>query len=317
MTENNLSAPALTAGILTCSYRGDFEACCILARSIDTFAPGLEHHLLVPRKDLEMFAPLATPKRRILVQEDALPWWMFNMPMPSQPWRTRLRLPRRDMFLSLRGLPVRGWIAQQMMKLISARNADWDVVLHMDSDNFLFRPLTEGHLVAPDGRVRFYRNPGSADMETHHRWHRAAAQLLGLPERDYFGADYIDAFVVWQRRHVVGLTDRISQVTGIDWVTKLARMPHFAEYILYGIYVDHVLKGDPGHYATSESLTLARWTGDFVDEADEAEFLGELKPWHVACQVQSTIPITTEHRKNIMSKLVEAGKRQPAEILAP
>lgn len=53
---------------------------------------------------------------------------------------------------------------------------------------------------------------------------------------------------------------------GADWRITLARTPHFAEYILYGIFVEHVLALEKaGHVADGESLSLTRWQGEFEE----------------------------------------------------
>lgn len=294
---------SLTAGLLTCSYRGDLEVCRTLCRTVDRFTPEwLEHLLIVPRADYALFAPLAGPRRRVIIAESLQPWWLRGLPMPGPKWRKRLFLPRREVLLSLKSLPVRGWIAQQLRKLILAAEAPWDIVLHVDSDGFFIRPLTREHLVQ-GGKVRLFQNPGGGYLPTHFRWHASAARLIGLPHTDYFGADYIDPFIVWRADVARGLKARIEETTGMDWVTALARTPHFAEYILYGVYADHVL-GEAGHFRTNESLAFARWTGDFTGEADIAAFTGELEPHHVVCNVQSTVSLDRETRERLVEALI-------------
>jgi hypothetical protein len=306
-----------TVGILTCSYRGDFEPCLVLCRSVDRFAPEIEHWLVVPRADVALFAPLASSRRRVIAAEDVQPSWLINLPMPGPKWRKRLFLPRREVLLSLKSLPVRGWIAQQLRKLIVVHDAPFDIVLLVDSDNVFFRPLTLAHLVRDDGKIRFFRNPGASDVDTHHKWHQSAARLLGLPPTNYFGADYIDPFIVWQPKLVAALAKRISETTGADWLVALARTPHFAEYILYGVFADHVFEGDPGHYPTSQSLGFARWLESFSGEEDERQFLAAMRPHHVACNLQSTLGMTTEHRERMLAQLIELGREQEATIQPP
>jgi len=307
--EERMDRSQPSIGILTCSYRGDAEACRLLCRTIDRFAPWVEHRLIVPRKDLPLFLPLRGPRREVIAQEELQPGWLMQMPMPPPRWRRLLHLPRREMFLSLRGLPVRGWILQQMLKIAAVRDAAWDVVLHVDSDCVFFRELTREHLVQ-DGRVRFYRSPGAADMEPHRTWHRAAATLLGLPPQDYFGADYIDSFVVWQKTIVRGLTDRIESVSGRDWWTTLSRTLHFAEYILYGVYADRVMTEDPGHFATARSLGLSRWSEGFSDAAAETAFLASMGADQVACNIQSTLGLSAADRERLLGDLIAYAAAQ-------
>jgi hypothetical protein len=117
MTEDSANAisaarPALTASLVTCSYSGDFEACRLLCESVDRYVPDTIHHsLFVPAGDMELFSDLASSRRTIAAQESLLPRWFYKLPMPGQPWRALLRLPRRNIYLTPYSLPVRGWIA--------------------------------------------------------------------------------------------------------------------------------------------------------------------------------------------------------------
>lgn len=306
-----MTETAPTIGLLTCSYRGDFDSCRLLCETIDRFAPWIEHRLIVPKRDLPLFGPLASARRDVVPEEDLRPWWLMHLPLPGPKWRRLLHLPRREVFLSLRGMPVRGWILQQMLKIAAVRDGKWDVVLHVDSDCVFFRPLTREHLIK-DGRVRFYRNPGAANMEPHNSWHRAAAQLLGLPPRDYFGADYIDSFIIWRKQIVREVTDRIEATTGKDWWTALSRTLHFAEYILYGIYVDQVRGADDGQYATARSLGMSRWSEGFADAAAEDAFIATMGADQVACNVQSTLGLSSEGRAAFLERLIAAAAAQDA-----
>ena len=299
-----MSGPApLGVSLITCSFRGDLEVCRLLCDSIDRFVPAeIPHILYVPAQDMALFAGFATPRRLLRPQEELLPRWFWKLPMPGQPWRNLLHLPRRNVYLTPFSLPVRGWIAQQIMKIAAAARADSEIVVHVDSDNAFIRPLTMAHLVR-DGRVRLYRNPQMVGMDSHRRWHRAASRLLGLPERAFHDAEYIDQLVVWRRSVAAGLTERLAAVAGTDWRIALARSPHFAEYILYGVYADKVAGLESaGLFASEQSLCLSRWSEAFTGAEDEAAFLAAIGPDHVACLIQSTIPMPAEARRNLFER---------------
>ncbi|MBK6873141.1 MAG: hypothetical protein IPJ14_13960 [Kineosporiaceae bacterium] len=298
------SGERLSIGIVTCSYAGDLQPAQVLCESIDRFVPDdFRHLLVVPKSDLKLFAGLTGARREVVVAETVQPSFLRTVPMPGPKWRERLHLPRREVLFSMRGLPIRGWLVQQLRKLAIAHDAPWDVIVHVDSDNVFFRPLTYDRLVQ-EGAVRLYRNPGHADMLPHNRWHRAAAGLLGLPEQNYFGADYINPLVVWRRDVTQGLARRIEEACGSDWMVTLSRTPHFAEYILYGVYADHVLGGDAGHFRTAESLSFSRWVGSFEGQADEEAFVRQMEDHHVLCNLQSTIGMTLKQREVIFDRLV-------------
>jgi len=309
-----MTTPApLSAGLITCSFSGDLDVCRLLCESVDRFVPeAIAHTLYVPEKDRPLFAPLASARRRILAQEDLLPRWFVKLPMPPQPWRGWLRLPRRNVYLTPFSLPVRGWIAQQMMKIAATAAADTEIVVHVDSDNAFIRPLKPADL-SRDGRARLYRSPEMVPMAGHRLWHSAAGRLLGLPPRDFYDAEYIDQLVVWRRAVVLKLIARLAETQGTDWRIALARTPHFAEYILYGVFADKVLGlEDAGLAATPDSLCLSRWSEAFDDAADEDAFLAAIRPGHAACLIQSTIAMPLAARRALFERAAAIATAQDA-----
>jgi hypothetical protein len=304
----------LTARLSTCSFRGDFEACRALCESVDRFVPEtIEHWLIVPTKDLDLFGGLAGGRRRIVAEDEFLPRGFVKAPMPSPAVRKLLRLPRRNIYLTPFSRPVRGWIAQQMMKIAATAAASTDIVIHVDSDNVFIRELTPAHLVR-DGRVRLYRNPEKVELDSHRAWHAAAAKLLGLPPGDWHGAEYIDALVVWRRSALVAMTERIEAVTGKSWQVALSRTPHFAEYVLYGVHADKIMGLDAaGLFAAPRSLCHSRWSGDFSGQADEDAFVAGVEPDHVSCLVQSTIDLPLERRLALYARVQAYAAQQDSE----
>lgn len=285
--------------LITLSFAGDLECCRLLCETADRFAPaGAAHMLAVPAADMRLFRPLEAGRRILVPQEDLLPDWLRKLPLPSPEWRKRLFLPRRNVYLSFRGRPVRGWIAQQIMKLNAAAGAGTDTVVHLDSDTAFVRPLP-AEVLAPGGQVRLARFPGAADDEMHAPWHHAASRLLGLPDSGYHGADYIDQFVTWRRDNVRGLLARIGEVTGRDPIEALASTRDFSEYILYGVYCDRVLGLDAsGHVATTESLCETVWSGS--TEGD----VPVVGAGRYGLGIQSTIPLSPSARRRIVADAI-------------
>jgi hypothetical protein len=295
---------ARTASIITCSFRGDFETCRLLCESIDRFVPDTIHHrLFVPAHDMRLFGDLASVRRTVAAQESILPRWFFKIPLPGQPWRMLLRLPRRRLYMTPFSLFVRGWIAQQIMKIAATVASPTDIVVHVDSDGAFIRPLSFGHLVRGQ-RIRLYRSPEKVQLNTHRIWHASAGRLLGLPPSDFYGAEYIDPLVVWSRLVLLGMIQRIEAVTGSDWKVALTRTPHFAEYILYGVYADRWLGLEAaGLFEESQTLCHGRWTDTFEDAAEEAAFVEALRPEHIVCLIQSTIAMSTVERKQTFERV--------------
>lgn len=302
---------AMRAQILTKSYGGDAEVCRALCASIDRFVDAdIGHRLIVPASDLPRFADLASARRTIVTEDRLLPWWFVKLPLPGQPWRQRLHLPRRDVYVIPFGLPVRGWIAQQIMKIAAAAQADAEVVVHVDSDNVFVRRLRFDDLVR-DGRVRLYRDPVPVDLATHRRWQASAGRLLGLPPATFYGGEYIDPFVVWRRSLVRAMIARIERVAGRGWLPVLATTPHFAEYVLYGVHADRIVGLDAAElFATDRTLCHARWADDFADGAAQAAFAAALLPEHRTCLIQSTIATPMAARQHVFDLVEAVAARQ-------
>lgn len=306
-----MADPAPTALLSTCSFRGDLELCRELCESVDRFVPPeIEHWLIVPARDIELFRPLASPRRKVLAEDLFVPRGFVKMPAPPAWIRRRMPMLRRDFYLTPFSAPVRGWIFQQIKKIAATAQATADIVLHVDSDSAFVRPLAMEHL-SRDGKVRLYRDPQRIELEGHRRWHQAAARLLGLPPTDWCGGEYIDGLVIWRRSVLRSMIERIEAVSGRPWAVALARSPHFAEYILYGVHADKVLGFEAaGVYPEPRSLCHARWSGDFADAADEEDFIRALQPDQVCCLIQSTLSLSPERRRMLHARIEQEAARQ-------
>lgn len=305
-----------TVEILTLSYRGDFEVCRLLCESVDRFLPdNVVHHLVVPGADLELFGTLASPRRRLTAEEDVLPGWFRRMPMPPQRWRKLLRLPRRNIYLTPFSLPVRGWIAQQIMKISAAAQSNADIVIHVDSDTAIIRPIPDGTLVR-DGKVSLYRDPKQSGHASHALWQEAAGKLLGLPPQKFYGGEYIDSFVVWKTSVVRDLIAQLSKISRRNWIATLARTQHFSEYVLYGVYADQVAGVEKaGLSATPLSPCHSIWEGETMSASDVDAFVQGVKPHHVACLIQSTLSESLDTRRAIFARVTaEAASQDAGEV---
>ena len=297
----------MNATLITCSFRGDLEVCRLLCRSLDLNAStDFEHRLYVPRRDLPLFADLATARRRIATQESLLPRWFWKAPMPGPEWRQRLGLPRRNIYLTPFHGPVRGWIAQQIMKISASLQAESEVVAHIDSDSALVRPLalTQIH---QGGRTRLYAGPVAERHAGHAIWYAQAARLLGLAKADYYASDYIAPLVIWRRSVVQAMTARIEATTGGSWASALAATHHFSEYVLYGVFAEHGLGVEAaGLRKEAPSLCLTRWADSFDEPAQIERFLDQAEPDQLVCCLQSTLAIALKTRARIFRQAGQA-----------
>ncbi len=307
------AAATQSATILTMSFRGDFGLCAMLCESVDRFARGdLEHLLIVPTSDMPLFQPLANARRRVVSEDTLLPSWFRKFPLPGPAWRKRLRLPRRDFYVTPFSLPVRGWIAQQILKIGAAMRSSSEIVFHVDSDALFMRPFSADLLFRDADHARLYRQ-APAQIASHRAWHLAASKLLGLPPDEFHDGDYIDSMVVWRRSVVEKMIARIEAVAGKHWQVALARTPHFSEYVLYGVFAERVLGLSDAKLATQDfSLCSTRWTGAFNGEPDKADFIASLDPRMVGCCVQSTITLSLPERRDLYERAVNFAQEQDA-----
>lgn len=306
------------ASLITLSYGGDVDACRALCGSVDRFVdPAIAHTIYVPRREIALFAPLANARRRIEAEEDLLPSWMWRVPMPSRAWRRRLWLPRRNVFLTPYTRPMRGWIAQQMMKIQAAAQAADEIVVHVDSDNAFIRPMGLAALTKPEG-VRLYVNPKHETGGSHRLWHREAARLLRAPSDDFHAGDPIDGIVVWRRSLVRAMIARIEHVGGRDWRRILAGTRHFSEYVLYGVFVETCVGfAASGHVIEPFSLSFGLWRDRPADARAEDAFLDTLEPRHLVCLIQSTIAMDDAERRALFQRVEARAAALDRSSVAP
>ena len=313
----------MKAGLVTVSYRGDLSLAIELCESVDRFVDaGLEHVLIVPSSDVGLFSPLATERRRIVTVESVLPASfrrvMRSFRLEIGPLSRRFR----EMWLTPTGL-VRGWIMQQIVKLSSDAATTADIIVFADSDLAFVAPLTIDHLVRGD-RARLYLRPGETRENAAHRaWHTAAAKLLGLPTNDYFGADYIGNPISWRRDVLAKLKARVAEVSGRRWQDALAATPALSEFILYGVFADHVLGEDAnGHFHDKRDLTHASWHYDGGRNGGFDAFARNLGAEQIAVLIQSTEDLGIEDRRRLIERMIAArpalvsGAVSPDDLIA-
>jgi hypothetical protein len=295
MTTQNLA-------IVTPSYSRDLERCRLTVDSVNRFVDeDIHHYLVIDRRDIPLFKRFEGPRTTIVTAEDLLPWWIVRIPRVRKVW------------MSFKTLPVRSWIVQQLMKLSVASAIDADVFCFVDSDVAFLRPTGRDAFVNDDGSVRLFRRPDHANMPSHQRWHRSSARLLGLEERDYFGADFIGNMITWRRDSLLAMQKHIESVTGKHWVRAVAGELHLSEYILYGIYAEHVAGFDAsGHEPQAFDLCHCSWDYDINGPDDiDAFFKRELDERIRAVLVQSNLKLSPEAYAKRVAELQEKLNAKP------
>ena len=268
--------PSMT--VVTPSHRADYELCVDLNRSVLEFSSArVHHHIFVPRSDFQLFRRrLAGPRTTVYRREELLP-------------DSFVRMPYSDFMLNLRWpfVPVRGWIEQQIVKLVAAAGCTTDVVLLVDSDVQFVRPFSAETFMR-DGIVRLYRLPDGVDIRLprHVRWHECARKLLGLPQGSPPYADYVHGMIACDPAVVRKMLDRIENATGVAWTTAIGRQVHFSEWTLYGVFVDEVIGPPANQFVSDQALCTGHWTNPLGAEEAE-EFLRRVGPTDIAAMISS------------------------------
>ena len=262
----------VSLSIISPSYRNDLELCKDLHASLRRFGPkGVEHQVIVPRKDLSLFAGIG----EVHTAGEFLP--RSFLAIPGNMW-VNLKRPFP---------PVRGWITQQLIKIAAAAAAKTDVVLLVDSDLLFVRPFT-GATFYQRGSARFYRSPDAIDerLPRHLLWHAVARRLLGLPPAPRPPLpDYICWPMAWDPNLVRGMIERVQQISGKPWPTVIGAELHFSEGILYGVYVDEIVGGTP---FTEQSMLSAAYSGEKPLDATTARaFMATLSAEDIAVMISA------------------------------
>jgi len=252
--ERSADRVGATVAFVTISYGPDRDRCALLRRSLDDFAPAVEHWIVVDRADLPLFQSLQRSAATVLTTEDVLPLPLRRVDLRRVGFRS-------NMWIQARGKPVRGWLVQQLIKLAITEELKADVLVYADSDVVLLRPFRASSVVDEHGRVRLYARPDAIDetLANHVLWHRSAETLLGIGPRTPPMADFITSLVPWKRESAVALLRHVERNTGRHWLRALAGASDVSEYTLYGRFACDVLGERAGHYVTSSSLCRDYW----------------------------------------------------------
>ncbi|MEW6491815.1 MAG: DUF6492 family protein [Cyanobacteriota bacterium] len=277
--------------LITPSYALDFERCQLLCMSVERFiSHPVKHYVIVDQRDLPLFRQLETQNREILTKQSILPWWIKSLPSSYHVW------------LSLKTLPLRGWIIQQIIKIAAAQQIDADVAVLVDSDVVFVRPFDLRNFVRND-QVRLFRNPTGNDVQQkmHLKWHQSASRLLGLPDVDMTLPDYVGHIITWRRDRVLQMCQHVEKISGRGWIETLGNSWHLGECILYGIFIDRILKEQSGHYHEEKNICHDYWFPRPLSDEQLQTFIREIHPDHLALTISAKAGIPVERYKVLLN----------------
>ncbi|GAA4514395.1 DUF6492 family protein [Nonomuraea ferruginea] len=262
--------------VVTPTYRPDADLFAHLHRSVLEHTSGdTVHHVVVPASDRALFAGYAGPRCRVWTYPEILPRRITHLPGtalwidPARPWP-----------------PLRGWVVQQAAKIAVTARLDARVVLVADSDVVLVRDAGPEHFVR-DGQTVLYRAEGAVHdgMPEHVTWHRAARDLLGLPGTATPPLpDYVSSLACWDPAVVRAMIARIEEATGRDWLGAFTAHLRVSEFIVYGVFVDEVLKTSP---PGDTAMCHSRWDRTPLDHAGAVAFAERLGPRAIGMMISA------------------------------
>ena len=94
----------------------------------------------------------------------------------------------------------------------------------------------------------------------------------------------------------------------------MARQHDFSEYVVYGVFADHVLGEEAsGHYRAAEDLVHAGWFFDLATDDGVEEFVNGFTHGQVGVAIQSTERFSLAERREMVRRIMARGaaRRRP------
>jgi Family of unknown function (DUF6492) len=284
---------------MTPTHGGDLGRFAVLRRSIEVFAPGFPHIAIVNTEDCAEFADRFQDERHleIVATADVLPAEIERRRRKSGPrWFTGKWL-HKDL--------IRGWYAQQLMKLHALAECSYEAAAFIDSDVFICRPLGPDYFYL-DGRLKLFRRRAvnaeclDFDIATH--------DIMGNPLHlvtDLY--DYIFSPACFRKSTAARLFVEFAARRRSNWVKRFLAQKRPSEYNLLG-YAATVLEGGAGYRLVEcnpdDLHHSIRFPEDRAHLAAEIERMRE-KPKDFAL-IQSTLGLKGEQLANAFDRVAEA-----------
>ncbi|HVW67355.1 MAG TPA: DUF6492 family protein [Steroidobacteraceae bacterium] len=294
---------------MTPTHLGDIERFAVLRRSIQLFAPGLPHIAIVNTEDCREFRGRFGNDRglQVVPTTDVLPRDIERRRRKSGPrWLTGKWLHK--------GL-IKGWHAQQLMKLFALAQCQYEAATFIDSDVFICRPLAPDYFFV-DGRLKLFRRRAvnaeclDFDIATH--------EILGNPLHQVTELyDYIFSPCCFRRSSAQALFAELERRGRAKWVKRFLSERRPSEYNLLG-YAATVLEQGAGYEVIEcnpdDLHHSIRFPEDRAHLGAEIERM-RLEPKDFAL-IQSTLGVRCEQIANAFETVEEAHRLAVAAALA-
>ena len=287
--------------IITPTHIGDLGQFSVLRRSINLFAPGFPQIAIVNTEDFTAFRDRFAGEAalEIVKSSDVLPRWIERRRRKSGPkWLTALQ--------RLRGPLIKGWHAQQLMKLYALADCGYEAAAFFDSDVFICRPLSPEYFYVGDNLKLFRRRAPNAecldfDIATH--------DIVGNPlHRITELYDYIYSPCCFRASSAARLFDEFRRIRRA-WVQRFLAQKRPSEYHLLG-YAATVLEGGAGYHIVECNPDDLHYSVRFPeDRARLAEEIERMKTEPKDFMlIQSSLKLRFEQISGAFDQVLEARR---------
>jgi hypothetical protein len=225
--------------IITPTHARDMMQFSLLRRSINAFALGFPHLAIVNTEDFEAFRDRFAGEAglEIVKSADVLPRSIEYRRRRSGPkWITTLR--------RVPGRLIKGWHAQQLIKLNALAECRFEAAAFFDSDVFMCRPSGPDYFYIGDRLKLFRRRAPNAECMD---FDIAAHEILGDPLHKVTELfDYIYSPTCFRKSTAVRLFEEFRLRHRSSWVRRFLAQKRASEYHLLG-YAATVLEGGAGY----------------------------------------------------------------------
>ena len=272
----------LKFALITPSYAPDFERCKLLVESVERcLTDESRHYIVVDHRDVDLFRQLTSSKVCLLVVEELLPPWIYRVPTSKGWW------------MSHRTRPIRNWILQQLVKISVCDAIDENVLVFCDSDCAFVRPFDIKSRLVKDNRLALLKV--DVQNEDVHVWTEASKRILGIEGKVVHPATYISNMIAWYKPNILKMRSWIEETNGTGWIQVLCQYGNFSEYMLYGVFVDHVLGLEAAnHFLFDAELIKPSWSAPLHTEAQIRDFFDQVTESHIGVMIHSkdNIPVS-------------------------
>jgi hypothetical protein len=292
--------------IVTPTYVGDAAQFTLLRRSINAFAPAFPHLAIVNSEDFAEFRErfAGESNLEIIKSADVLPRAIEYRRRRSGPkWLTAMR--------RVPGRLIKGWHAQQLMKLFVLSECSYEAVAFCDSDVLICRPIAADYFYLGD-RLKLYRRR-ARDAECMD-FDIAAHEILGNPlERITELYDYIYSPATFRKSTAVRLFAEFHS-RHRSWVRRFLAQKRASEYHLLG-YAATVLEGGAGYQIVDCNPDDVHHSVRYeTDRAELATVLQQIRAQHKDfALLQSRLNLNVGQIAAAFDELRAASATRPAE----